>query len=63
MVIGTGEGGVSKRILKEVKKLNGIRSNFQKYVQTKQCPITGDSKHCDLFHKKMTLIEKNIMNN
>ena len=40
-----------------------IYFKFYKYMQTKQCPITGDSKHCDLFHKQMTLTEKQIMNN
>ena len=24
-------------------------------MQTKECPITGDSKHDDLFHKQMIL--------
>ena len=24
-------------------------------MQTKECPITGDSKHDDLFHKNMIL--------
>ena len=24
-------------------------------MQTKECPITGDSKHDDLFHKKVIL--------
>ena len=24
-------------------------------MQTKECPITGDSKHDDIFHKQMIL--------
>ena len=27
-------------------------------MPTNESPITGDSKHCDLFHKQMTLTEK-----
>ena len=58
-VIGTGGGVVSKWISKEVKKLNGIKSNLiYKYVQTKEFPITSDSKHDDLSHKKMTFIKE-----
>ena len=41
--------------ISEETKWNQIQLNFYKYVQTKGCPITGDSKHDDLFHKQMTL--------
>ena len=34
---------------------NQMELKFYKYVQTKECPITGDSKLDDLFHKKMIL--------
>ena len=44
----------------EETKRNKVLFNFYKEVQTKECLVTSDSKHCDLFaiHKKMTLVEK-----
>ena len=36
MVIGTGQGGVSKWLSKETKKLNGIKS---KLTSTKRCKL------------------------
>ena len=55
IVIGIGEGGASKWILKEINKLNGIRSNLTSTNKSKECPITSNSKHFYLFHKKMNL--------
>ena len=35
-------------------KWNQIEFNFYKYVQANKCPVTGDSKHDYLFHKRRT---------